>query len=810
MSGEASLRRGILLQSLVESESGEKPGILENVLRRSVQLVGEGNLAGVMRRGDDSKANTAADRMDAEIERWSDIVEQHLTRRLDRTRTHVFLTSTPASMRALGLPDLQVRTGPHMMDYANVRLTRAQMDNLPRELANPKAVYIHEGNNGPSINFVTGIERNGEHLVIALKPNQHISESENAHFVATLVNVRTERLVGEFRKGHGMYVESKDAFDGLRDATDFAQKKNGRRASEVREHMSRTYGLASLTKRLLFKSDLVNLINEGRAQYSKATRTPFIAQNDEGYLPALNRVVELFKSGERAKVQEAGNTPIPISRTPVVLRQVMEANGSKPFRRSDYVVGQGSTLYLKAENIHSKSNHSGKVSLDVLRNLPQLIADPVAVFKSSLASEDPNSFKVLTDAVDENGNPVVVAIKPNVFIKSLGNAQAHWQATIFPATWEEIAALSAAGDLRYYNEKSHAARVVGSNPRESGTEAVHTRLGFDASLGAQASKVKVITKGEIENMPAASYSANDGIAQSMPLPRAEAESRIKSILGDKLGKVLIDSGLVTLVDTEQGLRNLPGARYMVAWHGSPHDHEKFDSSKIGTGEGAQGYGYGHYFASNKDVAEWYKNKLSKTEVRHKGNTAQDYGYETPMGVVLSAMRAAKTTDISSESFKAKLGNIFTTLLSPQEFRDEARKFARENKFEIEKGKLYQVELAPSEDEYLDLDKPLSEQSKLVRNALDAAGYSVSNRSSINDIFDSLGIDSSDIKQPNAAAFYWGLSSEKGSEKSASDYLHSIGIRGTRYLDGSSRSAGKGSSKDYLNKPSFPDVLSYRC
>jgi GNAT superfamily N-acetyltransferase len=33
----------------------------------------------------------------------------------------------------------------------------------------------------------------------------------------------------------------------------------------------------------------------------------------------------------------------------------------------------------------------------------------------------------------------------------------------------------------------------------------------------------------------------------------------------------------------------PGIR---AYHGSPHDFERFDSSKIGTGEGAQAYGHG--------------------------------------------------------------------------------------------------------------------------------------------------------------------------------------------------------------------------
>jgi hypothetical protein len=44
-SGEASIRRAALLTSLVRSESRERPGLLENVLRRGAQLVSGGMVA---------------------------------------------------------------------------------------------------------------------------------------------------------------------------------------------------------------------------------------------------------------------------------------------------------------------------------------------------------------------------------------------------------------------------------------------------------------------------------------------------------------------------------------------------------------------------------------------------------------------------------------------------------------------------------------------------------------------------------------------------------------------------------------------
>jgi hypothetical protein len=67
-----------------------------------------------------------------------------------------------------------------------------------------------------------------------------------------------------------------------------------------------------------------------------------------------------------------------------------------------------------------------------------------------------------------------------------------------------------------------------------------------------------------------------------------------------------------LKDTE-GTQDLAGgfsdagfAGTIKAFHGSPHNFERFDTSKIGTGEGAQAYGHGIYLAENPAVAEEYR------------------------------------------------------------------------------------------------------------------------------------------------------------------------------------------------------------
>ena len=58
-----------------------------------------------------------------------------------------------------------------------------------------------------------------------------------------------------------------------------------------------------------------------------------------------------------------------------------------------------------------------------------------------------------------------------------------------------------------------------------------------------------------------------------------------------------------------------GAGPIRAYHGSPHDFNRFELSKIGTGEGAQAYGHGLYFAEKEGIAKGYRDKL----VGDKGN-----------------------------------------------------------------------------------------------------------------------------------------------------------------------------------------------
>ena len=80
---------------------------------------------------------------------------------------------------------------------------------------------------------------------------------------------------------------------------------------------------------------------------------------------------------------------------------------------------------------------------------------------------------------------------------------------------------------------------------------------------------------------------------------------------------------------------------ITAFHGSPYKFDQFDSSQIGSGEGAQAFGHGLYFSSKEDVAKWYIPHIPPTDSRweatprsgslynvtlHKGKDPSEYDY----------------------------------------------------------------------------------------------------------------------------------------------------------------------------------------
>jgi hypothetical protein len=240
--------------------------------------------------------------------------------------------------------------------------------------------------------------------------------------------------------------------------------------------------------------------------------------------------------------------------------------------------------------------------------------------------------------------------------------------------------------------------------------------------------------------------------------------------------------------------NDPRILYQTAFHGSPYRFDKFTLDAIGTGEGAQAYGWGLYFAGKKEVAEWYRKTLGMSKYLRENQFNAD-GTPNRVNQVASQIDAGVAHD-----------RILAGLDALGHSKDEALSILREAKKlfnDLSKsGQLYEVDI-PEDDVMLHWDKPLSEQPEKVREALlseverhlPSIAHRYAERGvSSEDIRKILEVTRRNVVDPNTKGeeFYANLTEQHGSDKAASEYLNSLGIKGIKYLDGTSRGAGEGS------------------
>ena len=98
-------------------------------------------------------------------------------------------------------------------------------------------------------------------------------------------------------------------------------------------------------------------------------------------------------------------------------------------------------------------------------------------------------------------------------------------------------------------------------------------------------------------------------ANESEAPSANVRQELESILGKLRTRKLLAGGRVTILKAQGEAQRIIGkarAQFSAAWHSSPYYFERFTTDAIGTGEGSQVFGWGLYFASKREVAEWYR------------------------------------------------------------------------------------------------------------------------------------------------------------------------------------------------------------
>lgn len=275
-----------------------------------------------------------------------------------------------------------------------------------------------------------------------------------------------------------------------------------------------------------------------------------------------------------------------------------------------------------------------------------------------------------------------------------------------------------------------------------------------------------------------------------------------------------------------------GVEQPAAWHGSPYEFDKFSSDKIGTGEGAQVYGHGLYFAGKKGVAEHYRETLSRRggdsapylqSFDKPGSEVTTYRFGTPEWEAASIIenKAASSSFRGPARFDQGLDTAKTDVRKARAGfgiwgdKDKAwidrfegvikRAEKGETLARGKAGSLYQVELAPKDDEWLDWDKPLSQQSDKVKAAIEqfigdkrtevqAPGGRTVNMYRLKSNFGGSITNASgaDLYRHLTAGIYADGKAETlaGAARLASDTLHKAGIPGIRYADAGSRDIAK--------------------
>lgn len=159
-------------------------------------------------------------------------------------------------------------------------------------------------------------------------------------------------------------------------------------------------------------------------------------------------------------------------------------------------------------------------------------------------------------------------------------------------------------------------------------------------------------------------------------------------------------------------------RPMDVWHGSPYMFEKFDASKIGTGEGAQMYGKGTYLAQQQEVAKRFTPRDTKFEdaLMSKYNQAEKSGDYASMQVYEDFLTQKTPEEVASGLLD--MGYSGKELDSANKALETAKKLYQEQT----QGALYKVDLP---DTYIrrmiDWDAPLKDQPYNVRNLAEKYG-----------------------------------------------------------------------------------------
>lgn len=231
-----------------------------------------------------------------------------------------------------------------------------------------------------------------------------------------------------------------------------------------------------------------------------------------------------------------------------------------------------------------------------------------------------------------------------------------------------------------------------------------------------------------------------------------------------------------------------GLEQVDAYHGSPYSFDRFTTEKIGTGEGAQAFGWGLYFTDIKNIAETYAKTLAQAKSNADAIAQYVYGtsYTNKQVYEIMKMPIYNQSDLIKEAYKKKVerinlkeaGDFKNHLLETQDKLSQ-RLISEANQVS---PILYKVSLhegkQPSEYNWLEWDKKVpSEQSDKIIKSLKESGFDAKKTALL---YDAGFGDKEELRSLKSKDLYGKLSELLGGDKQASLFLLEAGIDGIKY------------------------------
>jgi hypothetical protein len=240
-----------------------------------------------------------------------------------------------------------------------------------------------------------------------------------------------------------------------------------------------------------------------------------------------------------------------------------------------------------------------------------------------------------------------------------------------------------------------------------------------------------------------------------------------------------------------------------AYHGSPHDFDEFRSDKIGTGEGAQAYGHGLYFAEKEGIAQTYRDNLARPDFNRTKSGAKISS--TLSRILEDSYDDAMRQGVNSPTHRDAIHLAEQNLARQRADALKAGDFDWFNKVSDQitelhrmgsdapatKGKMYEVNIKADPEHFLDWDKPLKDQPA-VASKLDAQTENMLGFATLQP-----GMAGSSLHKKVAKVY---------DDAKASEMLKQAGIPGIKYLDAGSRSAGDGSRNYVVFDPKIIEIV----